>query len=137
MIPTTLDHHRHCKTSSKELVRYRQLDRNIKESKPYMDKMRNYIRLNGDVPMPYSSKIILAVDGTTKQAVLWDGNHRISCIEKMKAGFPVYVPVNFVRMNLDSVEGIDGALHKVPTMSKTWPSYPCGCHFGFNTYIEQ
>ena len=71
----------------------------------------------------------------TPQIILWDGNHRISCIENMKSGFPEYVPVDFVRINLDSIEGIDGILHKVPTMPKEWPTYPCGYHFGFNTNI--
>ena len=128
-----LRHHRKCKVKSKELVKFREMERDTEERKEHMRDMMKFISSNGDIPARFSSKVYLVADDETKQAVLWDGNHRFSCIAKMNEGYPEYVPVRFSRMNLDGFEGIDGALYKVPKIPKTWPTYPCGCHFGFDT----
>ena len=128
-----LSHHQRCRVNAESLVKFRQLDRNIeKDSVKYMNKMKKFIKDNNCVPSESSCKVHLVIDRYSNRAVLWDGNHRISCIAAMKLN-RLYIPVQFSRMNLENTIGYDGDLKEVPKSPSVWPSFPCGCHFGLDT----
>ena len=84
--------------------------------------------------MPTDAPITLAVDKVLGSALLWDGNHRITCVDKMKDGeFPEFVKVNFTFINLSDSTNYLGNLPKVPSVPNQWPTMLCGCQLGFET----
>ena len=84
--------------------------------------------------IPNSDKITLAVDKDKGTAVIWDGNHRLTCASNLrKCDYPDYVRIKIIFMSLDSIRNYKGEQPKLPNLPKSWPTWLCGCHLGFTT----
>ena len=134
----TLKHHDSCRIKTRQLIKYRMIERNGNgtKGKKYLQQLKQFIK-NSHI-IPSADPISLAVDRETGRAVIWDGNHRLSCVQNLKDGeYPEFVKVNIFQRNLDGESGCSGEkLHDVPFLRGEWPTFICGCHLGFDTSDE-
>ena len=90
-----------CMMRTRELVEYRTHGRNkIRvNDKRYLPKLKGYIKKHCHIPR--SEPIKLAIDLENETALLWEGNHRITCIDGMTAGDnPQFVKTQLIFVNL-------------------------------------
>ena len=107
-----------CMIRTRKLVEYRTHDRNkIRvNDKRYLRKLKGYIKKPCHIPI--SEPIKLGIDLENETALLWEGNHRITYIDGMKAGdYPQFVKTQLIFMNLKgqtNYRGQSPRLKKVP-----------------------
>ena len=114
-----LRHARKCKVKTRQLVDFRTHDRRkvMVNDKKYLQEMKKYIKKHHLIPS--NAPITLAVDKDLGSALLWEGNHRITCIHEMKDDeFPEFVKVQFVAINLSQSTNYLGYLPKLPSVPK-------------------
>ena len=132
-----LTHVSSCKTKTLELAAYREFDRNIvkvtdEDEDDRIPAMTAFIEENGCFPTR-DGKIKLGVDKMNQTAMILDGNHRLTCAANMPVGsYPEYV--KFLCQFSYFPDG-----KKLPSCPdhENWPTFVCGCDFGFSTSTTQ
>ena len=128
-----LQHKRKCQIKVKELIKYREFDRNVQkivDKKSYIPDMMKYIKSHQSFPQKTGENIKLAIDKERGSAMIYDGNHRLTCASNMDISFsPQYVKVDFLFQHLSGDKTL------LPSCPKEWPTFLCGCDLGFTTNI--
>ena len=123
-----LKHSYTCMVKVDELIKFRMHDRNATRvnGKTYLKEMVKYI--------PIQDPIMMAVDLEDGSAILWEGNHRITCASNMKFGqYPEYVRVKFFITNLQGEVNYLGMRPRLKIVPKELQMWTCDCHFGLKT----
>ena len=125
-----LIHVSRCMVKTTNFFDYRSHDFNKDPSKKkYLEEMKKYIQKNKTI----TGSITLAIDKNEDNAIIWDGNHRLSCLFELDEKYcPKYVPVKFIFLT-HGEKNYNNEIVMVPKVSLTWPSYLCGCNLGFET----
>ena len=90
--------------------------------------MKNYIKKNKTI----TGSITLAIDKNEGNAIIWDGNHRLSCLFALDEKYcPKYGTVKYIFLTHGEKNYNNEIM--VPKLPLTWPSYLCGCNLGLET----
>ena len=102
------------------------------KDKRYLTKLQKYIKENGNIPT--EDPIVLAIDREDGTAMLWEGNHRLTCVSNLKEGdYPEFIRVKFFFANLEDEVNFQGKIPRLKETPQSWPTWLCGCYLGFHT----